>query len=97
MTNALDGRHEFPWAIEQDESEEYWRPNVHYNVGPAVGIRNLRDAQLIASVHLKRDALIAARDLLEKIGVERGHGATYSARELFPEVFSQIDRALENQ
>jgi len=41
-----------------------------------------------------REALREARDLLEKKAGERGHGCSYTARELHPAVFARIDAAL---
>lgn len=48
-----------PWEITKAEREEYWIEDVHYNVGPAIGIKSIEDANLIA----------AAPDLLKALEI----------------------------
>lgn len=43
-----------------------------------------------------KQALRDTAALLEKVGSDHGHGATYTARELHPDLFARIDRALAN-
>lgn len=79
---------EKPWEIEKTSFEEYWRPDNHYNVGPAYGITKIEDARLIA----------AAPDLLESLKLlVRPHGgtvATSADHELAIKARSAIAKAI---